>query len=155
MANAPKIRMAVASLALSASALVGIAIHEGYVGETYKDIVGVPTIGFGETQGVRLGDRTDPVRALIQLNKTTSEFSKRVAACITVPVSQNEFDAYVSFAYNVGTGGFCSSTLVKKLNANDYDGACSELLKWVYAGGKPVQGLVNRRQKEYQQCIGN
>ena len=65
----------------------------------------------------------------------------------------NEYDALTSFAFNVGTTAFCSSTLVKKLNAADYEGACGELRRWVYVKGKKSQGLVNRREKEYRQCI--
>lgn len=149
-----KNRVAVASLVISASALVGIATHEGYIGQTYKDAVGVPTIGFGETKGVKPGQTTTPVRALIQLQHSAEEHAKGMAACIHVPISQNEYDAYVSFTYNVGVGAFCNSTLNKKLNAGDYAGACAELLKWDKAGGYTLPGLKNRRQEEYKQCLG-
>lgn len=149
-----KNRVAVASLVISASALVGIAAHEGYIGQTYLDAVGVPTIGFGETKGVKRGQTTTPVRALIQLQHSAEEHAKGMAACIHVPISQNEYDAYVSFTYNVGVGAFCNSTLNKKLNAGDYDGACAELLKWDKAGGYTLPGLTNRRQEEYKQCLG-
>ena len=150
-----KVRVAAASLAISGAALVGIAAHEGYVGNAYQDIVGVWTIGFGETKGVKPGQTTTPVRSLYQLLDSANEHAKGMTACIKVPLYQHEFDAYLSFTYNVGVGAFCRSTLVKKLNAQDYDGACAELLKWVYAGGKQVQGLVNRRQQEYRQCMGS
>lgn len=147
-------RQAVAALVISASTLVGIAIHEGYVGKTYLDAVGVPTIGFGETKGVKPGQTTTPERALVQLLKSADEHAKGMISCIKVPLAQNEYDAYLSFTYNVGVGAFCRSTLVKKLNAQDYDGACAELLKWDKAGGKTLPGLTRRRQEEFKICSG-
>jgi lysozyme len=65
-----------------------------------------------------------------------------------------EFQAYVSFTYNVGETAFCKSTLTKKLNALDYAGACKELLKWDKVKGVTVKGLTSRRQDEYRTCIG-
>lgn len=75
-----------------------------------------------------------------------------MAACIKVPVSQNEYDAYLDFTYNVGVGAFCKSTLNKKLNAGDYEGACKELLKWDKADGVVQPGLTKRRKEEYEKC---
>lgn len=147
-------RTAVASLVISASLLIGIAAHEGYVGNTYLDAVGIPTIGFGETKGVKPNQKTDPVRALIQLDKSINEHAAGMSECIKVPISQQEYDAYISFTYNVGVRAFCTSTLNKKLNAMDYAGACKELLKWDKAGGKVLPGLTKRRQEEYKTCIG-
>jgi lysozyme len=149
-----KNRLLIGALSISATALITIASHEGYVGETYTDAVGVPTIGFGETKGVKYGQKTDPVRALIQLNSSMDEHAKGIAKCINVPISQGEYDAYISFAYNVGVNAFCTSTLNKKLNAMDYDGACKELLRWNKAGGKVLNGLTKRREQEYKQCLG-
>ena len=149
-----KQRSAIAALAVSAATLVSIAVNEGYQSNAYKDAVGIPTIGFGETKNVKLGQTTDPVRALVQLQKSADEHAKGLISCVNVPLSQNEFDAYVSFSYNIGTGAFCKSTLVKKLNQKDYDGACKELLRWTRAGGKVLPGLVKRREMEYKQCLG-
>ena len=82
---------------------------------------------------------------------------------MTVPLAQHEYDALVSFSYNVGSHAFCQSTLVKKLNAEDYAGACSELLRWRFFQGKDCAlpanarlcgGLATRREAEYRQCIG-
>ncbi len=152
MAN--KTRITVAALAVSAAALVGIATHEGYRGEAYKDAVGVPTIGFGETAGVKPGDRTTPERALVQLLSSTEKHADAIRQCIKVPLYQHEFDSYVSLAYNIGTGAFCKSTLVKKLNAKDYTGACEEIRRWNRAGGKVLPGLTKRRETEYRMCMG-
>lgn len=149
-----KNRLLIGALSISATALITIASNEGYVGETYTDAVGIPTIGFGETKGVKYGQKTDPVRALIQLNASMDEHAKGIAKCINVPISQGEYDAYISFAYNVGVNAFCTSTLNKKLNAMDYYGACKELLRWNKAGGKVLNGLTKRREQEYKQCLG-
>jgi len=146
-------RLLIGALSISATALITIASNEGYVGETYTDAVGIPTIGFGETKGVKYGQRTDPVRALIQLNASMDDHAKGIAKCINVPISQGEYDAYISFAYNVGVNAFCTSTLNKKLNAMDYDGACKELLRWNKAGGRVLNGLTKRREQEYKQCM--
>ena len=71
-----------------------------------------------------------------------------------MPLHQHEYDAFLSLAYNIGPGAFCGSTLVRKLNAEDYAGACAEILRWDKAGGKTVAGLTKRRQAEYRQCMG-
>lgn len=149
-----KTRITVAALAVSAAALVGIATHEGYRGEAYKDAVGVTTLGFGETAGVKMGDKTTPERALVQLLESTEKHADAIRQCIHVPLYQHEFDAYISLAYNIGTGAFCRSTLVKKLNAKDYAGACEEIRRWNKAGGKVLPGLVKRREAEYKMCKG-
>lgn len=150
-----KTRVAATALVASASVLVGVAMHEGYSGTTYKDIGGVNTIGFGETKGVKENQKTDPVRALVQLEKSLDEHAKGMINCIHVPISQGEYDAYLDFTYNVGVTNFCTSTLNRKLNQRDYDGACKELLKWNKAGGKVLPGLVKRRQEEYEKCSGS
>lgn len=147
-------RNAIATLALSATALVGIATFEGYSPTTYLDIVGIPTIGFGTTHGVKPGQKTDPVSALQRKLSDVQKFEGAIKQCVTVPLHQYEYDAYLSLAYNIGSGAFCGSTLVKKLNAQDYGGACREILRWNKAGGKVVRGLSVRREKEYRTCIG-
>jgi lysozyme len=148
-------RNAVAALVLSASALIGIALHEGYMGEAYIPVPGdVPTIGFGSTSGVKMGDKITPPRALVRLLDDVNSHSNGIKACINVPLYQHEFDAYSSLAYNIGVGAFCKSTLVKKLNAEDYPGACKEILRWNKFKGKPLRGLTIRREGEYKQCMG-
>ena len=149
-----KSRIAAYSIAISAACLVGIATHEGYRSEAYKDTVGIPTVGFGETAGVKMGDKTTPERALVQLLESTEKHADAIRQCIKVPLYQHEFDAYISLAYNIGTGAFCRSTLVKKLNAKDYAGACEEIRRWNKAGGKVLPGLVKRREAEYSMCKG-
>jgi lysozyme len=135
-----------------------IAGFEGYRGTSYDDGVGVQTIGFGTTQGVKAGSRTDPVRALGYLYRDANEITEQISHCIgDVPLHQHEADAFISLAYNIGAGAFCRSTLVKKLKRDppDYLGACREILRWNKAGGNEnvERGLTNRRNQEYQLCM--
>ena len=148
-------RIKVAALSASAVALVGLAVHEGYRENAYLDVVGIPTIGYGTTEGVKLGDRTDPIKALQRALSDMQKFEGAIKECVTVPLHQYEYDAFLSLSYNIGARAFCNSTLVRKLNAYDYQGACDEILRWNKAGGKVINGLTIRRQKEHQQCLGN
>lgn len=150
-------RKSAIGLAASATIVGGIAVHEGYRGEAYLDPVGVRTIAFGATAGVQPGDQTDPVRAVVRLVADIDATSRAVSRCIgDVPLYQHEFDAYVSLAYNIGSGAFCGSTLLKLLR-NDppqYEAACAQILRWRYAKGAPLPGLVTRRAHEYRMCMG-
>ncbi len=148
-------RFTVASLSLSAVALVGLVMSEGYSDRAVIPIPGdVPTIGFGTTGGVKMGDTITPPKALSRALSDVQTFEGAVKQCVLVPLHQYEYDAYIQLSYNIGSGAFCGSTLVRKLNALDYPGACAEILRWDRAGGKKIRGLTNRRQEEYQQCIG-
>lgn len=148
-------RTQVAALSLSAATLVGIALHEGYRDAAYMPTPNdVPTIGFGTTEGVKMGDRITAERALVRLLADATKFEQAVKRCAPVPMYGYEFQAYVSLTYNIGAGAFCRSTLVRKLNAGDYEGACREILKWDKQAGKTLPGLTKRRQAEYRQCIG-
>lgn len=148
-------RTNVAALSLSAAALVGIATHEGFRDTAYVPVPGdVPTIGFGTTSNVSLGDKITVERALIKLLSDATKFEQAVKRCAPVPMFQHEYSAYVSLTYNIGEGAFCRSTLVKKLNALDYEGACKEILRWDKFKGKPLAGLTKRRQQEYNMCVG-
>ncbi len=148
-------RNAIAGIVFSASALVGLALHESYTDTAVIPVKGDgPTIGFGTTGGVKMGDKTTPPKALARALTDIQKFEGAVKECVKVPLYQHEYDAYVSFSYNVGAGAFCKSTLVGKLNATDYTGACLELLKWDKFKGKPLRGLTIRRQAEYRQCMG-
>lgn len=148
-------RITVTALSLSAVALVGIALHESYRGAAYLPTQNdVPTLGFGTTDGVNLGDKTTPERALVRLLADAGKFEQAVRRCAPVPMYQYEFDAYVSLTYNIGAGAFCGSTLARKLNAGDYTGACKEILRWDKQAGKTLRGLTIRRRAEYALCIG-
>jgi lysozyme len=150
-----KVRIVIGALTLSASALVGIAVHEGYRGEAYTPVKGdVPTIGFGTTAGVKPGDRIEPVQALVRKLEDVQRFEGALKQCVRVPLHQYEYDAFLSLAYNIGPTKFCSSTLVRKLNAGDYAGACAEILRFNRFRGEVLRGLTLRRQAENKQCLG-
>lgn len=146
-------RRAVAALALSATGLVSLLQSEGYTSRAVIPIKGdVPTIGFGTTAGVRMGDTITPQVAVSRALSDVSKFEGALKRCVKVPLTQGEYDAYLSLSYNIGSGAFCGSTLVRKLNASDYAGACKQVLVWDKAGGRRVQGLTARRNREYAQC---
>jgi lysozyme len=149
-------RIIVAALTLSAAGLVGLVSHEGYSDNAIIPVPGdVPTIGFGTTEGVKLGDTITPPKALSRALSDAQKYEGAIKQCVSVPLHQYEYDAYTSLAYNIGPGAFCGSTLVRKANAEDYPGACREILRWDRAGGRVLRGLTIRRQAEYQQCIGS
>ena len=119
----------------------------------YDDGVGVWTIGFGTIKypnGVRVkkGDTCTLDQAKEYMRHDLIEFEHTVNSSVKVPLNQNQFDALVSLAYNIGSSAFKSSTLVKKLNSGDYQGAADQFNVWINAGGKRMQGLVNRRDRE-------
>jgi lysozyme len=121
----------------------------------YKCPAGVPTIGYGNTfyengSKVKL---TDPLitkeKAQSILRASMDYFEKQVDALVVDSINQNQFDALVDFAYNVGIGNLKSSTLLKKVNKNPNDPTIrEEFMKWVFAGGKKLNGLVKRRESE-------
>jgi len=156
-----KSRTAVAGLVLAASTLVGLALSEGYSDKAIIPVPGDrPTTGFGTTfradgSAVQMTDKTTPPRALVDLLRDAGKFEQAVKRCAPVPMHPHEYSAFVSFAYNVGEGAFCKSTLAKKLLALDYSGACLEILRWDQVQGRVVRGLTIRRQAEYQECIGS
>lgn len=146
-------RLAIGALTLSAAGLVGLVTSEGYTDRAVIPVKGdVPTIGFGTTSGVKIGDTTDPVRALTRAARDVTEFEGAVKVCVKTELYQNEYDAYVKLAYNIGRKAFCGSTLVAKLNRHDYAGACAEISRWDKFKGKPLKGLTKRRAEERDLC---
>lgn len=111
---------------------------------------GVWTIGYGHTGSVNKGDAIDEDEADILLRADLRRFERSVSKLVGVPLSQGQFDALVSFAFNLGGGALQRSTLRQKLNRGDYDGAAEQFMKWTRAGGRVLAGLVRRRQAEYE-----
>lgn len=130
-----------------------VAGEEGLRTVAYKDPVGIPTICFGETKGVKLGDKATVEQCKAMLGDRVLEFGRGVDSCVRVELPETRKAAFVSFSYNVGTEAFCKSTLVKKLNAGDTVGACDELLRWTSAKGITLPGLVKRREQERAMCL--
>ena len=148
-------RNKIAALSLSAAALVGIALHEGYRDTAYIPVPGdVPTIGFGTTQGVKPGDKITPPQALVRALADVQKYEGAIKDCVGAPLYQHEYDAYTSLAYNIGPTAFCDSTLVRLLNQERYEEACQQILRWDKFRGQPLPGLTKRRQQEYAQCLG-
>ncbi len=148
-------RAPIISLGISGIALIGLLVAEGYRDNAYIPVAGdVPTIGFGTTQNVKIGDKVTVAEALNRAVVDVQKFEGAIKSCVTVPLHQYEYDAYTSLAYNIGSGAFCRSTLVRLLNKTNYDDACRQILKWDNFKGKPLRGLTIRREKEYKQCIG-
>jgi len=170
-------RTAVAALVLSATGLVYIAQREDYRERAYPDPVHgtrVSTIGYGSTDGVKMGDTTTPVRALIRLRTDASDAERALKRCISAPMFQHEWDAYVALGYNTGVTAVCKnadrtgpSTIVRRLQVFDYKGACDAILLYDRAGpvNKPqdrcshpenrtCSGVWKDRQKLRAMCLG-
>lgn len=130
-----------------------ICDFEGKRLNAYDDGVGIWTIGFGTTvypNGIKVkkGDTCTEAQAKAYMANDLKKFEATVNDAVKAPINQNQFDALVSLAYNIGSSAFKNSTLVKKLNAGDIHGAANQFDVWVNAGGKRMQGLSNRRKVE-------
>lgn len=130
-----------------------ICNFEGLRLKAYDDGVGVWTIGFGTTKypnGIRVkkGDTCTLGQAKAYMQNDLKSFEQTVNNTVKVPLNQNQFDALVSLAYNIGSTAFKNSTLVRQLNEGNYKAAANQFNVWVNAGGKRMQGLVNRRAAE-------
>lgn len=132
----------------SQAGIDAIKDYEGVRLKAYDDGVGVWTIGVGHTAGVKRGDVIDMERVDEFLRADLADAERAVNARVVAPLTQDQFDALVSFVFNVGAGAFIASTLLKKLNARDYDGAADEFLRWNKAGGRVLAGLTKRRISE-------
>lgn len=134
----------------------GIALIKQFEGcklTAYQDSVGVWTIGYGWTHPVD----GKPIRAGMTIKQETAErllktglvsYESDVSRLVKVGLTQGQFDALVSFTYNLGARSLSTSTLLRKLNAGDYAGAADEFLRWNKAGGKVLNGLTSRREAE-------
>ena len=136
-----------------------IKYFEGFRTKAYLDSVGVPTIGYGHTKGVKMGMIITETKAEELLREDLDYFEKKVLELVKVPLRQNEFDALVSFTFNLGEGNLKKSTLLKKLNNVSYTNpllmaeVADEFLKWNKAGGKVLSGLTKRRMAEREMFL--
>lgn len=136
------------AMAPSQHGLDTIKKYEGVSLPAYLDPVGIPTICYGTTKGVTMGMRATLAECEVYLKEDATYAGKAIARLVRVPLTQMQYDALVSFVYNVGQGAFASSTLLRKINAGDCRGAGQEFSRWVYAKGKKLPGLVTRRADE-------
>jgi len=121
---------------------------EGCKLKSYKCPAGVWTIGYGHTEGIKEGDIVSPQEADKLLRADVFKFEEYVTDNVTVKLTQNQFDALVTWTFNLGVGNLRNSTMLKKLNNADYTSVPFEMKRWNKAGGKTLDGLVRRRQAE-------
>ena len=119
----------------------------------YLDPVAIPTICDGITKNVKMGDFLSDAKCDQLLLEEMLKSNQVINQNVTVPLPDTRRAALLSFIHNVGAGAFKSSTLLKELNAGRTYGACNELRKWVYAKGRVLSGLVNRREAERELCM--
>jgi lysozyme len=159
-------RASIAALTLSAAGLAGIVAHEGYTSRAVVPVAGDPqTVGFGSTTRpdgtpVKKGETITPVEAVRFAVEHIAKDEKRLAKCVKAPVSQKEYDLLVGHAYQFGAVKTCSSTIVKKINAGDYIGACHEYERWKFVRrkdcsveGSGCTGVYTRALERRDQCL--
>lgn len=146
-----------AGLGISTAGYVSIQKHEGFSLVAYPDPAtkGAPyTICWGHTgPEVTKGLRVTRAQCEAWLKQDIAIAERVLLKNVRVPMRQGEWDAYTSFIINVGGGNFARSTLLRKLNAGDWKGACNELPKWKFAAGVVLTGIVNRRADEKTTCL--
>ena len=129
----------------------GLTIIKSFEGVKYRAYLcpaGVWTIGYGHTKGVKEGDTCTSAQADEWLQDDLSASEEAIGRLVQVPLTQGQFDALVSFVFNLGSGNLDTSTLLRKLNARDYPGAADQFPRWNKAKGKVERGLTRRRQAE-------
>jgi lysozyme len=131
-----------------------VKFYEGFRSRPYLDPVGIPTIGYGSTyyeNDTKVTLQDQPItseRAIQLLLYNLSKFASGVNTIVKVPLNNNQFNALVSFAYNVGLGALKKSTLLKLVNSGNYKGASEQFIRWNKAGGQVLPGLTKRREAE-------
>ena len=136
----------------------GLALTERFEGlrlTAYRDVAGVLTIGYGHTgPDVFEGQTITQQEAETLLVQDTLSAANAVNGLVKVTLTQAEFDALVDFVFNVGQGNFSASTLLKRLNEGDFEGAANQFDAWDHAGGKVVAGILRRRNEEAAEFRG-
>lgn len=156
MSRAETVKSALTSRVTAGALAFALTLVGGFEGvrlAAYRDPVGIPTICFGSTQGVQMGQRKSMQECNALLASELAHYAAAVERCVNVPMTEARWAAMISFTYNVGEGAFARSTLLRKLNAGDTRGACDELLRWDKAMGIRLPGLTARRQEERALCL--
>lgn len=145
------------AIAVAAALITGPTGNDGLEGVRYKpyqDVIGVWTVCYGHTgSDVKIGKTYTESECRALLNKDLNTVARQIDPYILKPIPETMRGALYSFTYNVGAGSFRSSTMLKKINQGDQKGACDELRRWTYAGGKQWKGLVTRREIERGVCL--
>lgn len=125
-----------------------VCSFEGFSQKAYQDQNGIWTIGFGHTGGVKEGDSCTYPQAVTWLDSDLEATDKTIAGLVKVPLNQNQWDALTSLVYNIGSGHFEHSTVLKLLNEGETVGAANAFLMWIKTNGKDNPGLLRRRTVE-------
>jgi lysozyme len=161
-------RIQIAALSLSASALVALAVHEGYTDQAVIPVKNDrPTYGFGSTfradgSPVQMGDKTNPVESLQRTLAHIQKDELGIKQCVTAPLYQHEYDVMVDFAYQYGTRTLCRSSIARFANLGDYKRSCDSYLLYRFAGGydcstlgnKRCWGVWTRQLERQKKCLG-
>lgn len=145
------------ALAIASSLITGPTGNDGLEGVRYKpyqDVIGVWTVCYGHAgKDIMVGKTYTESECRALLNKDLNTVARQIDPYILRPIPETMRGALYSFTYNVGAGNFKTSTLLRKINQGDQKGACDQLRKWTYAGGKQWKGLVTRREIEREVCM--
>lgn len=138
-----------------AAAIALVGMWEGLRLTAYRDIVGVPTVCYGETLGVKIGDKHTKPECDAMLLASLQKHEAGMRKCLKDPdgIPERSYVAFVSLTYNIGVGAFCKSTARKRLDAGNLRGACDAATWYNRAGGRKIPGLVNRRSAEHKLCL--
>ena len=142
-----------ATIRISKAGINKIKVHEALKLYPYQDVAGIWTIGYGhvikpDEQHLKIGAPITEDYAEELLKEDIAVAEKAVNDLVKAPLTGNQYDALVSFVYNVGINAFEHSTMLSKINQGDYEGAAEEFPRWKYSGGKEVAGLLARRARE-------
>lgn len=134
-------------------ALPFVAGEEGLRTKAYLDQGGIPTICYGETDGVNLGDVKSKHECDALFYMRLGYFAYRVDMMVEPEMTDGQHAAYTSLAYNIGLGAFKKSSALKKANNYDMQGSCESILAWNKVGKNVNKGLTNRRKRERDLCL--
>lgn len=154
MAVNPRVVAGVITAAVAIATPI-VAVYEGLWTTAKPDRLAynIPTVCYGETEGVKIGDTYTKSQCLKMLEKKLPRYEKEIDRCIKVAIPDKMKAAMISMAYNVGSAGFCRSSTLRLLNEKKFKASCDAMLQWTKAGGKFRQGLLNRRQSERKLCL--
>jgi lysozyme len=150
------------SAAVLAAAVALVGAWEGLRTVAYRDPIGIPTVCFGETRGVKMGDRYTVDECKTMLGEGLADFEQGMRRCLKAPdrIPDKSYVAFLSLAYNIGQHGFCKSSIARYANRyadshnlGDLATACNRILLYNKAGGRVLKGLVNRRKDEQRLCL--
>jgi lysozyme len=140
---------------IGAAVIALVGVWEGVRTTAYRDIIGIPTVCFGETRGVKMGDKYTLEECKAMLGDAVIEFEQGIRKCLKNPdsIPDKVYVTSLSLSYNIGQSAFCKSTVARRLNEGNYRAACNAFPAWNKAGGKVSKGLINRRAEEKKICL--